>query len=82
MTPLETCIAAEQAIVDSFSAGTKDAPKEGTIDWFSMHSHVLALAWLKEVQRRGISGDTAAVARLYRSQLRDIKGASDASQAG
>lgn len=75
MSPLESAISQLQEEFDSYSPGTKDAPREGTDRWYLLRACSLGLTYLKQLDARGLQSDPAAAEALYRTSGKELKAA-------
>lgn len=72
---LDAAIKVLEEEVAAFQQGTKDQPKEGSVDWFLLRARALSLSHLKRMQQLNLQGDAAAAERHYRNCSNLVKGA-------
>lgn len=70
MTPLSQAIAQLQAVCD---AGIAADHKFGTMEWYLLRANTLGLAYLKQVQARGLESQPRECENLYRTSHRVFK---------
>lgn len=69
----------ERAIVEleeqiaQYQPGTKQAPKEGTSEWFLLRAYALGLTHLRRIKQLGVESDVAASERFYRGASKTFK---------
>lgn len=63
---LDRAIEQLSAEIADFQQGTKQAPKDGTVEWFLLRAKSLGLSHLKRMKQLGVESDVAASERFYR----------------